>query len=354
MSLILIPAALALRRRPPPPLCSHVCPRAAQDGRPDRLIDSRLGQFEQPVDNASADAANSGILARMSFDSSSPFLVGDAIAAGTSRASLRTLRWDRSIYGVRAPSTPERTLLDTCRMFAARLPADAFFSHATAARLIGMPLPLRAQTSPTLDIAVPAPARAPHARGIRGHELAVQSGDVTSSRGIRHTSPSRTWCDLASVLGLLDLVAAGDHLIHWRLPLVDHEELTVRSREFVGRRGMSKIRQALPLLDARAESPPESMLRVLLSLHGLPSPRINHTIVDTETGKAARPDFIFSEQRLILEYQGDYHRTKSQWRKDMTRRTRLEGDGWRVMEINWDDLMDPGELASRIRRQLSR
>ena len=306
------------------------------------------------MDNASANAIDSGILASMNFDGSSPFLVGDAIAAGTSRASLRTLSWDRSIYGVRAPNTVERTLLDTCRMFAARLPADAFFSHSTAARLIGMPLPLRAQKSSILDVAVPAPARAPHARGLRGHELAVQSRDVVSSRGIRHTSPSRTWCDLASVLGLLDLVAAGEHLIHWRLPLVDHEELTARSREFVGRRGMSKIRQALPLLDGRAESPPESMLRVILSLHGLPRPDINHSIVDTETGKAVRPDFIFAEQKVILEYQGDYHRTKAQWRKDMTRRTRLEVDGWRVMEINWDDLMNPEELVSRIRRQLSR
>jgi len=124
------------------------------------------------------------------------------------------------------------------------------------------------------------------------------------------------------------------------------------SQHFLGRRGMTTIRQALPLLDDRAESPPESMLRVILALHGLPKPTINHSIVNTETGQAVRPDFTFSEQKLILEYQGDYHRTKEQWRKDMTRRSRLESHGWRVMEINWDDLKDEIELVARIRRLL--
>ena len=38
--------------------------------------------------------------------------------------------------------------------------------------------------------------------------------------------------------------------------------------------------------------------------------------------------------------------------KDMTRRTRLESTGWRVMEINWDDLKDPIELVARIREQM--
>ncbi|MBU1589284.1 MAG: hypothetical protein KKH51_15270 [Actinobacteria bacterium] len=57
---------------------------------------------------------------------------------------------------------------------------------------------------------------------------------------------------------------------------------------------------------------------------------------------------------MILEYQGDYHRSMSQWRKDMTRRSRLEAQGWYVMEINADDLGDPVELVARIRSVLAR
>ena len=87
---------------------------------------------------------------------------------------------------------------------------------------------------------------------------------------------------------------------------------------------------------------------------GLPEPTINHTLVDTETGKHLRPDFLFAEAKVILEYQGDYHRSRSQWRRDMTRRSRLEAQGWYVMEINADDLGDPVELVARIRSVLAR
>ena len=38
----------------------------------------------------------------------------------------------------------------------------------------------------------------------------------------------------------------------------------------------------------------------------------------------------------------------------MTRRSRLEAQGWYVMEINADDLGDPVELVARIRSVLAR
>ena len=77
-------------------------------------------------------------------------------------------------------------------------------------------------------------------------------------------------------------------------------------------------------------------------------------LVDTETGKNVRTDFAYPLRKFALEYQGDYHRTRSQWRRDMTRRSRLETQGWYVMEINADDLKDPVELIARIRAALAR
>lgn len=112
------------------------------------------------------------------------------------------------------------------------------------------------------------------------------------------------------------------------------------------------MRQALPLLNDRSESRPESWLRVILVHAGLPPASINHVIVDTESGKAHRTDLAFPKYKVLLEYQGDYHRGQKQWRNDMTRRARLEADGWIVMEINADDLRDPRELAGRIRTAL--
>ena len=280
-----------------------------------------------------------------------PFRVRDALAAGVERNDIRGKRWNRTVHSVRSTQA-ELDFVDRCRLFATRMPPTAAFSHSTAALLQGFPVPWRLERSSDLHIVIPAPARGPHAQHIRGHRLTLTDEDVIARNGLRMTAAPRTWCDLASLLSVHELVAVGDHLIHWRLPLVTTDELAHAVALFPGRRGLPRMRAALPMLDNRAESPPESILRVIIAQGGLPTPRINHTIVDTETGHEVRPDFIFAEQKLIIEYQGDYHRTKAQWRKDMTRRTRLESTGWRVMEINWDDLKDPIELVARIREQM--
>lgn len=113
------------------------------------------------------------------------------------------------------------------------------------------------------------------------------------------------------------------------------------------------MRIALALLDDRAESAQESILRCLLVMGGLPMPQVNYVVVDAESGKAMRLDLRYPEERLVLEYQGDYHRTRQQWRRDMTRRSRLEAQGWRVMELNADDLRDAADLVARVAAALA-
>lgn len=277
-----------------------------------------------------------------------PFRVRDA---GLTPRRLRALDLERSVWGVRAAS-PAIDLISRCRLVTTRLRSDAIVSHVTAALLHGMPVPWWFEHDPRIHVAVPAPQPAPHAHGLIGHSLSLTEADPVTVHGIRCTAPERTWCDLGSRLELVDLVAAGDHLIHHRLPLTSRSKLTYRLGRLGPVRGIRTLRAALPLLDDRAESPQESRLRVLLHLAGLPTPRINHAVVETETGWNSRPDFSFPDVKLVIEYQGDYHRTRAQWRKDMTRRSRLEASGWYVMELNADDLKDPAELAERIRSVL--
>jgi very-short-patch-repair endonuclease len=256
---------------------------------------------------------------------------------------------------MRLISPDAASLVDRCRMFALRMPPEAFFSHSTAALLFGAPLPLEIERSALIHVAVPSPRRAPHVAGVAGHKLRVIAGDVVIVRELRATSPARTWCDLAGTLPLSDVVAIGDYLIHWRLPLCSRADLTRAAANFEGQRGMKVLRRATSLLSDRAESRPESKLRVIIALAGLPAPLINRDIVVTEDGVISRTDFEFVDFGFVLEYQGDYHRTKrDQWRKDMTRRARLEATGRQVMEINADDLHHPAELAERIRSVLIR
>lgn len=280
-----------------------------------------------------------------------PFAVRNS---GLPRKRTRASDLDQSVHGVRiaSPST-QLDVRTRSAMFAVRLRDDSFFSHTTAALLHGAPLPLAFERATELHVAVPIPAPSPHASGLIGHRLDVVASDVVLERGIRVTSPARTWIDLAGMLGLGDLVAVGDYFIHWQLPLTTMGEIHSQLRRMGRRRGVALARTALGLLNDRAESRPESRLRVVLVTAGFADLSINHVLVDSETGRYVRPDFMLREFKLIIEYQGDYHRTAAQWRKDMTRRTRLEAQGWRVIEVNADDLANPVELVARIRSILA-
>lgn len=274
--------------------------------------------------------------------------VAAALGRGLTPTDLQSTQLDRSVWGVRA-TTRAATLEARCRLFTARLPS-AFFSHETAAELLGMPLP--AATRDLLDMASVAPERAPHARGIRGHSLAVTDDDVIDVRGLRVTSPARTWFDLGARLPVPDLVAIGDGMVARLGPQAAREPMRALLERSAGQRGTRRLATALALLNGRAESPQESRLRAMLLCGGLPEPAVNQDVFDSAGRFLARGDLVYPAERLVIEYQGDYHREKSQWRQDMTRRSRLEAAGWRVLELNADDLRAPNVLVARVRALL--
>lgn len=268
-----------------------------------------------------------------------------------SRSRLRAADLDRSVRGTRrvGPAGFEQR----CEQFALRMPVDAFFSHETAARLWGIPVPGPADaTLAPVHIALPDPARAPHATGIRGHRLQIEPHELTTRFGLRVTTAARTWLDLAH-LRLGDLVAAGDFVIHRRAPLATLGDLIGSLDRRRNPRGVRTLRRAIALLDDGSESPQESILRVLLVTSGLPHPQTNQDILDGRGRFVARGDLVFAHHRVVVEYQGDYHRDPVQWRADMTRRSRLEALGWRVVEVNADDLRRPAELVARLARILA-
>jgi very-short-patch-repair endonuclease len=154
---------------------------------------------------------------------------------------------------------------------------------------------------------------------------------------------------LGATLSLADLVAVGDHLIHHRAPSTTEAELRRAVADYPGRRGLRRLRQALALLDDRAESAQESRVRVTLVVAGITGFRVNHGVTATN-GKRYRIDIAFPGRKLAIEYQGEHHNDPEQWRKDVTRRAALEADGWTVLEIAADDV-GPG-LAELVRAKL--
>ena len=208
------------------------------------------------------------------------------------------------------------------------MPAVAFFCGATAAQILGIPLPIALSSQSVLHVGIPFPQRACRASGAIGHKLQIEEHDLGTSPGLRVTSVQRTWCDLATLLDVEDLVAAGDHIIHHKHPLASWEELRSSAERHPSRRWRSRLFEACELLDDHADSPPESIVRVLTVRAGIRGLHANYPVQDARGITFARGDLAFPAHRVIFEYQGDYHRTeRERWRKDRTRIARLAAAG---------------------------
>ncbi|MGB8383862.1 MAG: DUF559 domain-containing protein [Dermatophilaceae bacterium] len=231
------------------------------------------------------------------------------------------------------------------------LPVPWAYSHETAAELLGLPIPRSWQPGVALDVVRPtqsAPVRRSGLRGRRG----LESRAVLHLHGVPVTDPVDTWCDLATCLGLTDLVVAGDAVMN-RLAgtsAVLADAVTDRR----GHRGARVLAQALPLLRVGSGSPMETRARLAFRDGGLPEPELNADILDEHGDWVARADFVWRAARLVVEYEGDIHRTdRRQWLMDVARTQLLEDLGWRVLRITARDLSTP-ELARAMARRICR
>jgi len=129
-------------------------------------------------------------------------------------------------------------------------------------------------------------------------------------------SAEHCWLVAASTLNLLELVTAGDWLIRRRRTSLPRLQMAVQ--EHSGR-GVVAARTAVELVRERVDSPRETWLRLCLVLAGLPTPECN-LIIGDEQGPMGRVDLVYVAYKLIIEYEGDQHRTdRNQWNRDIDR-----------------------------------
>ncbi len=100
--------------------------------------------------------------------------------------------------------------------------------------------------------------------------------------------------------------------------------------------------------DDRAESLPESELRVVLVCGGFkPTPQYRIVRAGREV---ARLDHVLQESKTAVEYDGLWHRTKRQLRRDKLRRKWLSAEGWRFVIITAEKLAgDHERLLAEVR-----
>lgn len=273
-------------------------------------------------------------------------LHSEARAAGITRGQLanrrKYLRPARTLY---TPAGGGGTLLARCLALSRVLPDDAVFSHDTAAALYKVGVP----DEPQVHICTESPIE-PRIKGLVGHRIKT-IGEVYTLHGLRVTSPGRTFLDLASRLGQVELLVAGDGLARRDSKGVAGLREAVLAG--VGRRGVKQARLVLPLIDPGSKSPQESRLRFLVVTDGLGAPLVNQPVRDAVGEWIAEPDLQFPEFKVAIEYEGDHHRERRQWERDIRRDENLAANGWIVIKVTSTDLhVRPAATLARIREAL--
>ena len=262
-----------------------------------------------------------------------PFHVAAALDADVTRARLRASDLASPFHGVRTRSDVASSVTANALSYAAKMSDDQFFSHTTAARLLGLRMPENFRST-LLHVASTPPRRAPRDLGVRGHQLSDRQ-IVTSAPGLRVTDPIQTWLDCASILTVDELVVMGDGLLRRNSPLANLDQLADAIRQLSGRRGFGSLVLAFDLIRARTDSPRETLLRLLLQRAHFPEPEVNGPIVNEYGATIAHGDLVYRQYRTILEYDGGQHREdERQYNIDIDRLDDLMEERWRVIRIN--------------------
>lgn len=283
----------------------------------------------------------------LTLETRRPFTRADAIAAGISPKQLRGSRFRRIFRGVYIEArVPDHPLI---RAEASLLlhPPTAFASHVTAGRIYAVPLP----TSPPEHVTVQTKGERSTVDGIQCHIASPAAGDVTTVREVRVSTPTRMFVELASMLGMVDLVVVGDALI--RRKLVTLDELRDYCAQSTDRHAVA-ARRAAAYVREKVDSAMESRLRMLIVLAGLPEPTVNLEYTDYYGNVLMKFDFSYPDLKLIIEYDGRQHAERAkQWLHDVERREQLDDMHWRILIVTSEGIYKkPGDTVLRVQRAL--
>jgi hypothetical protein len=260
-------------------------------------------------------------------------------------------------HGLYRPAEHLASLADRCGAYLDALPERTVVGGITAARLHGLWLPEPTETERlefvTTRAETPGRALARCRRNeIHPRRRALRPDEIDATDRFALTSVARTWIDLAEFLSVEDLVAAGDSALRGDTTTAELAEAITRAHR---RRGVLRARAALPLLDARSRSRPESHLRCIVVRAGLPYPQVNQAIYTANGEWLAEPDLSYKRARIALEYNGKDHADLDRMRKDITREIDIDGNEWKVVVFGPREVFKtPYQIPPYVRAMLDR
>src|SRR5690242_2905897 len=248
-----------------------------------------------------------------------PFTLDEARAAGVTLDALRRRSWRRigsELYCWSGLEDDRWRLLVAWR---SRLPPDAAaFAGLTAAWLH------RLDVDPCnpIEVVVPTTSGIRSRLGLVVHRS--ETRDVTTVRGLPATTIERTFRDLRRRLPPVEILVLADQALRLRLGRF-HD------------------------LAEPAESQMETRLRWTLLQAGLPRPKVQTELRDSEGRFLGRADLYYPQARLVIEYDGANHRERLI--EDNRRQNSLINAGLRILRFTAADR--PETITALVRRALA-
>lgn len=160
----------------------------------------------------------------------------------------------------------------------------------------------------------------------------VGGSEITRLRGMAVTTVERTAFDLGrggpvgTTVARLDALARATHF--------KVDDVLALAEDHRGVRGVRRLPDVLGVVDAGAQSPRETWLRLLVCDAGFVRPRTQWPVPWPDGYPRYHLDMAWPEAMVALEYDGQQHRTDPvQYRHDVTRSEYIAARGWRRVAV---------------------
>jgi len=278
--------------------------------------------------------------------------VAAALAAG------RLVRVRRGVYSpaplpararhLVSSGQPDPAYLAQVRATLLSLGATAMAGGRTAAVLWGLDMFVEPRG---VEIVVPASRHDRSPKGITLHRRRGAGSvehDVLGLEPVRVLSPLMTVVDCARTRPLREAVVIADSAMRKKLVVLDELQRYVEAH--AGHPDARCLGRVLDLVDPASGSVLESLCRFLFATNGL-CPESQVTMVDSAGRKIGRVDFLFREQRLVIECDGRlWHDPDDARQRDRVRANELERAAWRLLRLTWDEVVHrPEHVLAMVR-----
>ncbi|MBV9415861.1 MAG: type IV toxin-antitoxin system AbiEi family antitoxin domain-containing protein [Solirubrobacterales bacterium] len=219
----------------------------------------------------------------------------------------------------------------------------AVLSHRSAAVLHE----LRDWGATKIEVTVPRRSARQH-DGIKVHRTTtLTDADVAVENNIPCTSVARTLLDLADVVTHRQLERSFDQAeLNEVLDLKEIEDQLARNPTRGAAKAVRKVLDEHYIGKTATANENEELLLSITRGLGLPDPETNQYIALPDGGPPIKADFLWRQQRVIVEADSSkWHGTRQRIENDRRRDQRLTVAGWTVIRTSWRQMTyQPDEL----------